>query len=132
VLGGIAPEDALTDQVLVEAAKRRDTTGDARGPEAADPQALEVLDDVVGPDPTETLAVIAQELEEIGEIAPVCVESIPGRPPLSLKGAEILDDRIGHRVTTSDSITMLDNREARASRNARVEHSAPDAAGVAP
>src|SRR5262249_32214239 len=112
ILGGISAQGALTDQVLVEAAQRGDTSRDARGPEAAGAEALEVLDDVVGADPAERATVIAQEPGEIGEIPAVCVESIPGRPPLSLEGAEILDDNIGHRVTTSDNITTFPLGEA--------------------
>ena len=57
-----------------------------------------------------------QELREVGEIAAVGTESISGGPPLCLEGTEILDYDIGHRVTTSDSITTLDNREGRARR----------------
>src|SRR4030095_3513699 len=94
---------------------RGDTPRDARGPEAAGAEALEVLDDVVGADPAERAAVVGQGARESGEIAAVRVESIPGRPPLSLKGAEILNDDIGHRVTTSDNITTLPRGEARAS-----------------
>src|SRR5262249_37774160 len=111
ILGGVAAQRALADQMLVEAAQRRDTSRDTRGPEAAGAEALEIFDDVVGADPAERATVIGQEAGEIGEIAAVRVESIPGCPPLSLKGAEILNDDIGHRVTTSDSITMLPGGE---------------------
>src|SRR4029453_15093164 len=69
----------------------------------------------VGADPTESAALVAQETGEIGEIAAVRVESIPGGPPFSLKCAEILNDDIGHRVTTSDNITPLPWGEARSS-----------------
>src|SRR5206468_9643001 len=113
MLGGVAAQRALANQVLVETAQRGDATRHAGGPEAARSEAFEVLDDVVGADPAEGAAMVVQEAGEIGEIAAVRVESIPGRPPLSLKGAEILNDDIGHRVTTSDSITM--RGEARSS-----------------
>jgi hypothetical protein len=58
--------------------------------------------------------VIVEESGEVGEIAAVGAESISGGPPLCLEGAEILDDHIGHRVTTSDSITTPHDREGRA------------------
>src|SRR5262249_28041153 len=103
ILGGVAAQRALADQGFVEAAEGGDTPRDARGPEAAGAEALEVLDDVVGTNSAEWATLIAQESGEISEVAAVRVESIPGRPSLSLKGAEILNDDIGHRVTTSDS-----------------------------
>src|SRR4029453_7213361 len=115
MLGRGAGQRALAGQVLVEAPERRDAPRHARGPEAAGSEALEVLDDVVGADPTESAALVAQETGEIGEIAAVRVESIPGGPAFSLKGAEILNDDIGHRVTTSDNITTLPWGEARSS-----------------
>src|SRR5262249_40248537 len=65
ILGGISAQRALTDQVLVEAAQRGDTSCDARGSEAAGAEALEILDDVVGADPAERATVIAQEPGEI-------------------------------------------------------------------
>src|SRR2546428_5279441 len=123
MLGGIAPKRTFADQMLVQAPERRDTSRDAGGPETAGPQALEVFDDVVRTGPAEAPTMIVQKLGEVGEIAAVGVESIPGRPPLSLKGAEILNDHIGHRVTTSDSIMTLENREGRPS--SRAPSSAP-------
>src|SRR5512138_2412602 len=115
MLGGIAAQRPLADQVLVETAQRGHAPRDARGPQPAGAQALEVLEDIVGAHPAERAAMIAQETGEIGEIPAVRVESIPGCPPLSLEGAEILNDDIGHRVTTSDSITTLHRGEASAS-----------------
>src|SRR5512138_2012024 len=113
MLGGIAAQRPLADQVLVETAQRGHAPRDARGPQPAGAQALEVLEDIVGADPAERTAMIAQETGEIGEIPAVRVESIPGCPPLSLEGAEILNDDIGHRVTTSDNITTVPPGEAR-------------------
>src|SRR5213594_993806 len=82
MLGGIAPKRTFADQMLVRAPERRDTSRDAGGPETAGPQALEVFDDVVRPGPAEAPTMIVQKLGEVGEIAAVGVESIPGRPPL--------------------------------------------------
>ena len=116
MLGGIASQRALANQMPVETAERRDTSRDARRAQAAGAQTLQVSDDVVGPGAAQTAVVIVEELGEVGEIAAVGTESISGGPPLCLEGAEILDYDIGHRVTTSDSITTLDNREGRARR----------------
>src|SRR5262249_12533360 len=114
MFGGVAGELALAHQMPVETAQRRDPARDARRPEAAGSQALEVADDVVGSGTVERAMVVVEELGEVGEVAAVGTESISGGPPLCLEGAEILDDRIGHRVTQADSITRLDDREGRA------------------
>src|SRR5882724_2634694 len=102
--------------MLVEPSQRRDASGDAGRAQAARPQTLEVPDDIVGAGAAQRAVLIVEELGEVGEIAAVGTESISGGPPLCLEGAEILDYDIGHRVTTSDSITTLDNREGRARR----------------
>src|SRR5262249_1400892 len=93
--------------------ERRDASRHAGRAQAAGPEPLEVADDVVGASAAQRAMAIGEELREVGEVAPVGAESISGGPPLCLEGAEILDD-IGHRVTTSDSITTSDNREGRA------------------
>src|SRR5437870_3741035 len=116
ILGGIAAQLALANEMLVEAAERGDAPRDAGRAQPARSQPREIPDDVVGAGAAETTMLSVQELREVGEIAAVGTESISGGPPLCLEGAEILDYDIGHRVTTSDSITTLDNREGRARR----------------
>src|SRR4029450_2880787 len=69
ILGGVAAQRTLADQVPVEAPQRGDTPGDARGPEAAGAEALEVLDDVVGGDPAERAGVSARGAGERGDVA---------------------------------------------------------------
>src|SRR2546425_9898177 len=110
MLGGIAPKRTFADQMLVQAPERRDTSRDAGGPETAGPQALEVFDDVVRPGPAEAPTMIVQKLGEVGEIAAVSVGRISGRPPPHPKGAVVINDTIGPRVTHSDSIITLENR----------------------
>src|SRR5262249_48058814 len=131
MLGRVAADRPFTNEVPVETAERRDAARDARRAQPADSQALEISDDGVGPGPTQTALVVAEEVGEVGEIAAVGTESISGGPPLCLEGAEILDDRIGHRVTTSDSITGPDNREGRARSDARLRAVRRLARGVA-
>jgi hypothetical protein len=128
MLGRIAPQRAFANQMLVEAPERGDASRDAGRAQAAGPEALEISDDVVGSGATKTAVLGVQELREVGQIAAVGAESISGGPPLCLEGAEILDDRIGHRVTTSDSITTLGNREGRALAATRVVDRARQAA----
>src|SRR5262245_57894501 len=118
MLGGVARELALAHQMPVETAQRRDSPRNARRPEAAGFEPLEIADDVVGSGTAQSAVVVVEELGEVGEVAAVGTESISGGPPLCLEGAEILDDHIGHRVTTSDSITRPDDREGRAPRRA--------------
>src|SRR5262249_30580454 len=119
MLGRIATDGPFANEVPIEAAERRDAPRDARRPKPARAQALEISDDVVWSGATQTALVVAEEVGEVGEIAAVGTESISGGPPLCLEGAEILNDRIGHRVTTSDSSTGLDNREGRARSDTR-------------
>src|SRR5439155_24478734 len=124
MLGGIAPELALADQVPEQSPERRDTSRHAGGAKAARAQTLKVSDEIVRAGPMDRAPLVVQELREVGEIATVGGESIPGRPPLRLESPEILNHHIGHRVTTSDSITTLMNREA-AARSGALGDGAP-------
>src|SRR5580765_1171449 len=118
--------------MLVEPSQRRDASRDAGRAQTAGPQALEVPDDIVGAGAAQCAVLVVEELGEVGQIATVGTESISGGPPLCLEGAEILDYDIGHRVTTSDSITTSDNREGRAAEKTRFVVRAASGFAVAP
>jgi len=105
--------------VTVEATDGGHSASDARGAEAPLPQAFQIDDEVVGSEVGKRATLAAEELGEVGEIVAVGGESISGRPLLRLQGPEILNDRLGHRVTTSNLITALANRETRAARSVR-------------
>src|SRR5439155_968935 len=114
MLRGVALERPLTKQVTVESTHRRHPARDARGPEAAPPEPCQIRDEIVGRETCEGAAVAAEELGEVDEVAAVGGESISGRPLLRLQGAEIPNDDLGHRVTTSNLITAPTNRETAA------------------
>jgi len=105
--------------VTVEATDGGHSASDARGAEASPAKAVQVDDQVVGSEVGECAPHASEKLGEVGEITAVGGESISGRPLLRLQGPEILNDRLGHRVTTSNLITALANRETRAARSVR-------------
>src|SRR2546425_5667861 len=134
VLGGIAVERPFTQQVTIESAHGGHSARDARGAEAPLPQAFQIDDEVVGSKVPQRATLAAEELGKVGEIAAVGGESISGRPLLRLQGPEILNDRRGHSVTTSNLTTALENHETRAARivRARREREQPGAVTQAP
>src|SRR5438309_6195281 len=74
--------------MTVEPSHGGETARDARRLEAAGARMLEIRDDVVGADVAQRVAGPRHEAGEIGEVAAVGAERVPGRPPLRLEGAE--------------------------------------------
>src|SRR5216117_1603498 len=131
---GAALERPLTKQVTVESTHRGHPARDARGPEAAPPEPCQIRDEIVGRETCEGAAVAAEELGKVGEVAAVGGEGISRRPLLRLQGAEIPNDDLGHRVTTSNLITAPTNRETAGRAGSVLSHSprARSRAGAAP
>src|SRR2546427_457642 len=105
--------------MTIESAHGGHSARDARGAEAPLPEAFQIDDKVVGREARKCTTLAVEEVGEVGEIAAVGVESISGRSLLRLQGPEILNDRPGHSVTTSNLTTTLENHETRAARIAR-------------
>jgi hypothetical protein len=94
VLGGVARQDALADEVTVEAAERRHPSRDGGRLASGPALTLHPRDDVLGAGRRRRHAPPGEQVEEVLEVAAVGVERVAGDVALGAQHGEELLERL--------------------------------------